>query len=266
MDELASIFEAYNETANRVHRSHEQLQSEVIRLRHELEQKNEQLQRKSRLAALGEMAAAIAHEIRNPLGGVQLYASLLERDLQEQATQLDWVQKISRGVRSMDQIVNDVLTFAQDQPCCKTQVQLAGLLAEVMDYVQPQLQDKAIVINSASIPKGFSFHADVNMMRQILLNLILNAIDALGVKGEIAVKAIYLESDSEFSAQVQVCDSGSGLPDEEAEKIFNPFYTTKDSGIGLGLAIVHRLMECHQGSISAVSNAVGGATFTLLLP
>ena len=266
IEDLTSIFEAYNQTADRMHRSHDQLQSEVVRLRHELEQKNEQLQRKSRLAALGEMAAAIAHEIRNPLGAVQLYASLLEKDLAGQETPLGWVRKISQGVRSMDQIVNDVLTFAQDQPCSKTKIQLTGLIAEVIDYVQPQIQGKQITIHSHAIAKEFSFHGDVNMMRQVLLNLILNATDALGDHGDVYISADYRENDSSYSVELSVADTGSGIRSQDMDKIFNPFFTMKESGIGLGLAIVHRLVECHGGVISAGTNTYGGATFTFLLP
>jgi len=266
IEDLTSIFEAYNQTADRMHRTHDQLQSEVVRLRHELEQKNEQLQRKSRLAALGEMAAAIAHEIRNPLGAVQLYASLLEKDLVGQETPLGWVRKISQGVRSMDQTVNDVLTFAQDQPCSKTKIQLTGLIAEVIDYVQPQIQGKQIAIHSHAITKGFSFHGDVNMMRQVLLNLILNATDALGDRGDVYISANYRQEDSSYSVELSVADTGSGIRSQDMDKIFNPFFTTKESGIGLGLAIVHRLVECHGGSITAGTNIYGGATFTFLLP
>jgi signal transduction histidine kinase len=266
IEDLTSIFKAYNQTADRMNRSHDQLQAEVIRLRHELGQKNEQLQRKSRLAALGEMAAAIAHEIRNPLGAVQLYASLLEKDLVGQETPLDWVKKISNGVRSMDQIVNDVLTFAQDQPCSKTEIQLTGLMVEVIDYVLPQMCDNRITIHSDGIAKDFSFNGDVNMMRQILLNLILNATDALGDEGDVYISASYQGKDSSYAVELSVADTGQGIRSQNLDKIFNPFFTTKETGIGLGLAIVHRLVECHGGMITAGTNRFGGATFTLLLP
>lgn len=266
IEDLTSIFEAYNQTADRMHRSYEQLQLEVVRLRHELEQKNEQLQRKDRLAALGEMAAAIAHEIRNPLGAVQLYASLLKKDLVDQPTSLDWVNKISNGVRSMDQIVNDVLTFAQDHPCSKNKIQLAGLMNEVVDYVQPQIGSKQIVIHTNGIEKDFTFEGDANMMRQILLNLTLNAVDALGECGDITIEAKVVKDDSPYSVKLSVADTGSGIRSKNVDKIFNPFFTTKDTGIGLGLAIVHRLVECHGGTIAVDTNTDGGATFTLWLP
>jgi len=266
IEDLTSIFKAYNQTADRMNRSHDQLQAEVVRLRHEVEQKNEQLQRKSRLADLGEMAAAIAHEIRNPLGAVQLYASLLEKDLDGQDVPLGWVRKISNGVRSMDQIVNDVLTFAQDQPCSKTPIQLTGLMAEVLDYVTPQIEAKSIAIHTEGIAKDFSFDGDVNMMRQVLLNLILNATDALGDRGDVYVSAGTRENDASYSVELSVVDTGAGIESKNLHKIFNPFFTTKDTGVGLGLAIVHRLVECHGGTISATTNAYGGATFTLLLP
>lgn len=266
IEDLTSIFEAYNQTADRMQHSYKNLQLEVVRLRHELEQKNEQLQRKDRLAALGEMAAAIAHEIRNPLGGVQLYASLLQKDLADQPDSLKWVLKISNGVRSMDQIVNDVLTFAQDHPCSKIEIQLAELLKEVIEYVQPQIGSKKINIHTDGIANDFTFSGDANMMRQILLNLILNATDAVAESGDIYLDANGVQNDPSYSAKLSVADTGSGIRSKDMDKIFNPFFTTKDTGIGLGLAIVHRLVECHGGAVAADTNANGGATFTLWLP
>ncbi len=265
MEQLTSVFEMYNQTTDRMHRSHEQLQLEVIRLRRELEQKNEQLQRKNRLAALGEMAAGIAHEIRNPLGGVQLYASLLQNDLVGQEKPLEWVKKISKGVHALDQIVNDVLVFTQDQPCIKADVNLKGLIVEVLDYVQPQLNLTDIKISYDEIDNDFVVQADVNMLRQVLLNLLMNAIDAVENDGIVTLGATNYTADG-YQTKITIKDNGEGLKSSSKDKIFNPFYTTKDTGIGLGLAIVHRLVECHEGAISAVDNESGGATFSLLLP
>ena len=138
MDQLASIISSYSEITERMQKSHQKLQSEVQLLREQLRQKNEMLQRKSRLAELGEMAAGVAHEIRNPLGGVQLYASLLEKELNGNENSLKWVRKIIKGVRGLDSIVNDMLTFTQESYCEKTEVNFDALLAEVLDYASPQ--------------------------------------------------------------------------------------------------------------------------------
>ena len=265
IEALTSVFEVYNETTHRMQEAHSQLQNEVVRLRCELQQKNEQLERKSRLAALGEMAAGMAHEIRNPLGGVQLYASLLERDLREQPDQLQWVRKISSGVRHLDQIVSDILAFTQDQNCTKTTVGLAGLLVEVLDYVRPQLQNNNIEVQTKCTPADMTIQADVNMMRRVLLNLALNGIEAAGNSGRLHICGD-VPGDENYAARIIVADSGPGIEAEVMSKMFNPFFTTKDQGIGLGLAIVHRLMESQGGVVHVANGLNDGAVFTLLLP
>ena len=266
MDQLSSIFAAYNATTERMQHSYANLQGEVERLRGELRQKNEQLERKSRLAALGQMAAGMAHEIRNPLGAVQLYVSLLQRDLAAQEKPLGWVGKIGNCVRNLDAIVTDMLTFTQDQDCEKTQVNFAGLLAETMDYVRPQCQSDAVTIDQHNVDASLVLDADVNMMQRILLNLLLNAVQAAGTDGTVTIAATRLDNDPTYNACICITDTGPGIKNDVMKKIFNPFFTTKDTGTGLGLAIVHRLVESHGGMITAANNKTGGAVFTILLP
>ncbi|MBI9017092.1 MAG: hypothetical protein JEZ07_07525 [Phycisphaerae bacterium] len=265
MEQLASIIASYSEITERMQSSHQKLQGEVKLLREELRHKNEMLQRKSRLAALGEMAAGVAHEIRNPLGGVQLYASLLEKELVGNEASLQWVRKIIKGVRGLDLIVNDMLTFTQDSFCDKTEVNFTALLTEVLDYARPQIRSKNTRIDITDVASNLVVNVDLNMMTRILLNLILNAVDAAGDSGNVVIKAGPHKA-KDYKVFVSVSDDGCGIKPEALKKIFNPFFTTKDSGTGLGLAIVHRLIECHNGLISAINNNSGGATFTILLP
>ena len=266
IDQLTSVFAAYNETTERMNLAYRQLQAEIARLRSELQQKNEQLQRKSRLAALGEMAAGMAHEIRNPLGGVQLYASLLERDLIDQKDKLKWARKISKGVQSLDLIVSDILAFTNEQSCNKTSVNLLDLLNEITDYVEPRIDNIDVQLDLSGVNPQLSVAIDVNMMQRVLLNLILNAVDAVEPKGRIFVRADACDDEPDYRMRIAVGDDGPGIDPQVMGRIFNPFFTTKDTGTGLGLAIVHRLIECHGGVISAVNNDDGGATFSILLP
>jgi len=266
VEQLSSILATYNETTNRLYNSYQDLKKEVNRLRGELKQKNEQLERKNRLAALGEMAAGMAHEIRNPLGGVQLYASLLERELQEHNDLQQWAQKIIMSVNSLDMIVNDILAFTQEQNCQKIEVALKALILEVMDYVKPQIKSEAVQVGLGGVPENLSIWADINMLRRVLLNLILNGLEAVGEQGEVAIRAEESQGDPDFKIRICVSDTGKGIKPEDMSKIFNPFFTTKDTGTGLGLAIVHRLVECQGGVITAANNKNSGATFTILLP
>jgi len=265
-DELASVFAAYNETSDRMMESYRQLQSEVSRLRDQLRQKDEQLERKNRLAALGEMAAGMAHEIRNPLAGIQLYASLLERDLSDQEELLTWAQKISTGVRNLDSIVCDILAFTHDQICNKKQIHLRDILHQVLDYVQPQHELGGVEIDVVGVGAEVVIQADENMLIRVFLNLIRNAIDATGSQGRVAVSAEPYDQEPGYQVRIRVADTGGGIKPDVMERMFNPFFTTKDTGTGLGLAIVHRLVECQGGVIEASNNEIGGATFTLLFP
>lgn len=263
--ELAPVFEAYNELTERMSRAHEQLQSEVVRLREELREKNELLERKSRLAALGEMSAGVAHEIRNPLGGVLLYASLLAKDLQDRPDSLKWVSKISSAVRGLNQIVTDMLAFTNNNICEKTELNLAGLMAEVADLACAHARQKKVSIVT-DCDSDLAVKADLNMMQRVLLNLVLNAVDAVGDNGVVTIRG-RMSRAAQYAVKIEVADNGCGIPQEVLPKIFNPFFTTKDVGTGLGLAIVHRLVECHEGIITACNNKNGkGAKFTVLLP
>lgn len=264
--ELASVFAAYNETSDRMMESYRQLQSEVSRLREQLRQKDEQLERKNRLAALGEMAAGMAHEIRNPLAGIQLYASLLERDMADHQEPLAWAQKISKGVRTLDSIVCDILAFTHDQVCNKKQIRLRDIVRQVLDYVQPQDKSGGVDIDIAGVGDQVVIRADENMLIRVFLNLIRNAIDAAGSQGRVILIAEDYAQKPDYQVRIRISDTGGGIQSEVMERMFDPFFTTKDTGTGLGLAIVHRLVECHGGEIEASNNEIGGATFTLLFP
>jgi signal transduction histidine kinase len=266
IEQLESVFKAYNETTNRMHQSYQQLQNEVVRLRKELEHKNEQLERKSRLAALGEMAAGMAHEIRNPLGGMQLYASLLMRDLDSQSPPHSWAQKISKGIHNMDLIVNDILTFTQDQECEKESIHFVSLLSNVLDYIRPRITEKNIHMDETAVDKNLMIPMDANMMQRVFTNLILNAVEACDEQGIVKIQAGYSNEDPDYSVRISISDTGPGIPAELMSRIFNPFFTTKDTGTGLGLAIVHRLVESHGGLITVTNNELVGATFTIQLP
>ena len=265
VEQLTSAFAAYSEISDRMQQSYVQLQAEVQRLRGELAQKNELLERKSRLAALGEMAAGMAHEIRNPLGAVQLYASLLERDLRELPDQVKLAQKIGNAVCSLDLIVNDILVFTQDQACEISPVHLYGLVADVVSYVLPTIADGQVHIDISQIDRDCTVEVDVNLMHRVFMNLIRNAVEAVDGCGTVKVTAEAEPEDSEFRHRICVADDGCGIELELMSKIFNPFFTTKGVGTGLGLAIVHRLIECHSGVISVAKNGERGTVFTILL-
>ncbi len=262
--ELGAIINAYNQVTDRLKASHERLLDEVTRLREQLEEKNRELARRERLAALGQMAAGVAHEIRNPLAGIQLYAALLVKDLAATPDVCELARKISSGVQTLEGIVGDVLAFAGDAPPQAQRVALADVVRECRAYAAPAIAEHQTILHVADHVADWRLHVDGAQVQRALLNLLLNAIDAAGVGGRVWLSAGPGERDR--TCAVAVADDGPGVPAELVDRIFNPFFTTKDSGTGLGLAIVHRIAEAHGGSVRVAERPGGGAVMTLNLP
>ncbi|MFA5865080.1 MAG: HAMP domain-containing sensor histidine kinase [Phycisphaerae bacterium] len=260
-DDLAGILESYSQAAERLKESHDVLQLEVRRLREELAQKNRQLERRKRLAALGEMAAGLAHEIRNPLGGIQLYANLLRKDLTDRPQLANIVDKMITGVKILDALVTDVLALTHTVQPKFTATDLVPLVNSAIELLAPHMQEKQSQVFFQA-PAALAVVCDPNMLQRAILNLIRNAIDAAGISGQVFVEII----ETNNQALLQITDTGPGIDPEIADKIFNPFFTTKDTGTGLGLAIVHRIIEVHEGTIRVTRAKTGGALFTIKIP
>jgi signal transduction histidine kinase len=272
LDDLAQIVEAYSAVTERLQGSHERLQGEVVRLRRELTSANAQVQRSRRLSALGEMAAGIAHEIRNPLAAIQLYAGLAVEDLSQVEDDagdaaLDNVRKIASAVRGMSAIVNDVLSFARGMEPERVEVRVSELIDRVLAANAPSIdQHEVDVVRRDLASPGLSLFADAGLVQQALLNLVRNAVDAMA---EVAGRRVLTigASEDEVGVVLTVADTGPGVSDDCIDRIFNPFFTTRSSGTGLGLAIVHRIADAHGGSIAVHRDPQhGGAVFSLSLP
>ena len=262
--ELGAIIHAYNDVTERRKTAHETLGREVARLRDELAAKNEELRRRERLAALGEMAAGLAHEVRNPLGGIALYASMLESDLRDRPASQQMAGKITFGVRSLDRLVSEILDFAQEDRLERQELTFDQVVGFVLDGVRPWVMeyDATVIVDDAAV--DLSVDCDLHRFRQVLLNLVMNGLQAAGRGGKVRISARAIGDRTGF--EVEVSDSGPGIPVEHVERIFNPFFTTKASGTGLGLAIVHRIVESHGGTIRAGNRAEGGARFVVRIP
>jgi signal transduction histidine kinase len=263
IDELGRIIESYNDITSRLQKSHEQLNDTVLRLRAELSEKNRLLERRNRLAALGEMAAGMAHEIRNPLGGIQLYASLLAKDVADKHDSLELVRKISGGVRRLESIVGQVLQFTRELNVHPEDIDLAGVIDLAVEYAAPAMADRDVrcVVTG---PRPMQAKVDGLLFGQAILNLLLNAADAIAGEGEVSLTFGPPPENSEATQfHLAVVDSGPGIPANVLDRIFNPFFTTKETGTGLGLAIVHRVIEAHDGAITAQNVPGGGARFEI---
>jgi signal transduction histidine kinase len=258
--ELSAIISAYNDVTERLKDAHERLHGEVARLREELRRKNEELRRSERLAALGEMAAGLAHEIRNPLGGIALYASMLERELASNPKVSTAASRICMGVKTLERLVSDILDFAQEHRPERQMCSMRDLLLSLDDAVRPWATECK---GEFSYPDGdVDIHCDRHRLHQVLLNLVMNGLQAAGSGG--VVQLSWAQRDG--GVEIAVVDNGPGIPEESLHKIFNPFFTTKSTGTGLGLAIVQRIIDAHGGTIRAGNRQEGGARIVIWLP
>jgi signal transduction histidine kinase len=260
--DLRQIIDAYNQVTQRLQVSHEHLTQQVQRLQSQLASANAALQRSKRLAALGEMAAGIAHEVRNPLASIGLYARMLVQDLAHQPPQADLASRIQQAVRGLDAVVNDVLTFSREIRIRAVDGPLLPALERAVEVVKPLIDQNHITI-VIDAPEFIALPHDHELLHQALVNLIRNAAQAMPTGG---LLTLLLQRRSD-SIAILVKDTGPGIDETDIDRIFNPFFTTRATGTGLGLPIVHRIIDAHAGSIAVHNDPVaGGAVFTLLLP
>ena len=274
--DLAELMSAFTDVTTKLEHTHAQLRSEVSRLTDELYQANEALERSRRLAALGEMAAGISHEIRNPLGSITLYAKMLADDLEAMPEQCQIVQKIGRAVRGLDEIVGDVLTFARELKTNPHPCDSSSLIEHALEMCRAEIESSSVVVccenGLENQLDSVKLMCDPTLLQQALINVIRNACEANRVAGgqELFVGAgleqIKLGEASTPCVVFRVQDQGDGMPPEVIERMFNPFFTTRDTGTGLGLAIVHRIVDAHRGKIEVSKPAAGGACVKLFIP
>ena len=264
IDELGRIILAYSEVTDKLQKSHEQLTGTVASLQAELREKSTLLERKERLAALGEMAAGMAHEIRNPLGGIQLYASLLAKDVAAMPQSLQLVNKISGGVRRLEGLVSQVLHFTREIQVTPVDTNLAHVIDTALELAQPKIGERMIDVRVHG-ERTLIARVDEHLLEQAVLNLLLNAVEAMENGGTLGVHFLRAAADDGDGRQIRLTirDSGPGISPAILDRIFNPFFTTKDTGTGLGLAIVHRIVDAHNGTISVTNPPGGGAQFEI---
>jgi len=249
----------------------------ILQDRTDLRRLEEFAHRNQRLREMGEMAAGIAHEIRNPLGSIELFASLLKKDLEGDPEKAKLVQHIRAGVQNMDRIISTLLLFAKSSQPSRQQCDINLLLSELLDGLDDiRVPDNIKVIRDFGKEEMLA-NGDRELLRQVFPNLIRNAIQAMPDGGELRLqteKALIPvsgpESGKDVGARkfitVTVTDTGGGICADDLSKIFNPFFTTKDKGTGLGLAISHNIIKAHQGTIEAVSEEGKSTSFRVKIP
>lgn len=217
-----------------------------------------------RLAAIGEMAANLAHELKNPLITIGGFAGRLLKSLPSDGKEFHCADTIVKETARLERMLAEVLAFSRKPTICFTSCELGAILAETLESCVTTLEDRGIQVSVDIENKKWNLVGDCYQLKQVFVNLILNACDVMLNGGSISIFAT-LSEEKKNSVQVKIFDTGGGIPKEMIYQVFNPFFTTKHHGTGLGLAIVNRIIQNHHGSIS-VHNEGAGAVFCVMLP
>jgi signal transduction histidine kinase len=237
-----------------------------------LDEREQQLIRSERLATVGKIAAQITHEVRNPLSSIGLNAEMLEEELgglQGPPAQIEEARGLARSiVKEVDrlaEITEEYLRFARLPRPKLEREDLGAIASSLLSFMKPELEARGITVD-AQLPPRLPVEADEHQLRQALLNLLRNAAEAMTAGGRLEVSAHVLGPDERGALELVIADTGQGIAPEHLAKIFDPFFSTKEGGTGLGLALTQQIIVEHGGSI-AVSSEVGrGTRFVIRLP
>ncbi len=228
----------------------------------------EQMKRADRLASIGEMAAGIAHEIKNPLAGIAGVIQVLKKDLPVGDQNRAVLEEVLSQVERMDKAVRNLLSFARPPEPKMSLVDVNELIGKLLDFLAPQFAKQSITAErklTAGIPW---LKLDPDLIQQALINIALNAIQAMPAGGRFTVetRSVKSEKDGKGLVEILFTDTGKGITSENLSRIFNPFFTTRQQGTGLGLSITQRIIEQHNGEINVMSTPGKGASFTVSFP
>jgi PAS domain S-box-containing protein len=237
-----------------------------------VEQLEERERLRDRLAALGEMAAAIAHEVKNPLAGIEVTAGLLRRRIPDVPDAQEMLTRIIDEAKMANAIVQEVLEFVRPMRLQVERASLKDAVQSAIGLADTKVNRKSIDVRVELPPDLPRIHGDLHQLAQLFTNLLTNAFEAMDGKGHVTVSAEMVNLPELFPGQareavvVEVADDGPGMPEDVASKIFDPFFTTKARGSGLGLAIVRKIVDAHDGQIDMRSAPGRGTSIRVTLP
>jgi signal transduction histidine kinase len=217
-----------------------------------------------KIVALGRMAAQVAHEVKNPLAGLQLYSLHLKSKLtgKVSASEIALVDKIIDGISQLADTTDRVLNFARTISLSRQQVDLNRIVVDSLALLEPQLKEKRIAVDLRLAEPGAYALLDEASMRSTLINLMLNAIQAMADDGQMTLST----SAGEGALRLAITDTGCGMTDEQVRNLFEPFYTTKSQGLGLGMSFASRVIQLHGGEIAVESRVNVGTSIKIELP
>lgn len=253
----------------------ENRQRDLICANKELKELHEKALQNERLAAIGQVSSVIAHELRNPLGLIDLYSKLLvtncnnlELENEEQQeivkTVTDSAQTIRNATSSLDKILSELLDYSKPLELNKNNTDLKGLMEELTNFVKPMFEDNNIGLKlNYNVPDDVTVQFDKDRLNQALLNVIKNAMEISSPGKTVFIKVDCRSSDG--TIYIKVIDNGPGIPEDNLAKLFTPYFSTKQNGTGLGLAQAKKILKAHNGNIEVLSTSTNGTTIALIL-
>lgn len=251
-DEIASLSSAFNRLVQCFNEAQAKLQ----------EMHQSQLQQAKQLATTGEMAASIAHEIKNPLAGVLGALQVFDAEIPADDRRKEIVREMMTQLKRANDAVNDLLNYARPTPPVFEEINLNGLVKRSLLLLPPLFNGKKVTVTALLQDGTPTIMADQKLLQQVLWNVLLNAIEAIDSAGTITIRTVWFDG----SVKIEVEDTGEGMTEDRRAKLFKPFFTTKYKGTGLGLAVCKRVVDQHHGTISIKSEIGKGTTVTISLP
>lgn len=224
-----------------------------------------QLIQAERLAAVGELAAGVAHEINNPLGGLQNFVKMMIKEPGNVSQNLGFLDLMSEGLKRIEVIVKQLMAFSRPYSLHMSSHNLNEIVEGSLRFVDHRIKEQSVHLEKVLFPNLPEIYGDADNISQVIINIIVNALDSMLNGGSITIKTGYCDYQPS-SIQIEIADTGCGIREEIINKIFNPFFTTKEMGSGLGLAISKRIIDDHNGSIAVKSRPGEGTIFYICLP
>lgn len=222
------------------------------------------------LATMGELAAGVAHEIRNPLAGIAGAIEIISKDFPKDHPDREILEDLRQEVRRIEKVLNDLLAYARPKAPQFGVADLKETVARTLQFARQQIGSKHVEFSIQIPPHLPRFRMDAEQLHQVLLNLVLNGIQAINQEGKITIQARTQAGGNgpnrPSSVEISVSDTGGGMSREQMEKIFRPFYTTKRGGTGLGLSLCRRIISQHGGTLTAESETGKGSRFIIQIP
>lgn len=252
MDEVGQLTDAFNK-----------MSESLIKQKEELEETYKELARRERMAEIGNFSMMIAHELKNPLGIIKGSVDIISKDGVKTKVRNTMIEYIQDEVKRLNRLVEDFLSFARPNPAHKSLVDINQVITKMVNLAPlPELKEKDISLKVELSEEIVEVNIDEHQIYQVLLNLFNNAIQSIPEKGEISFKT----ESSNSGIRITITDTGIGIPAEEKEKVFEPFFTKKEKGTGLGLAVVKKIIDAHLGAIHIADHKCGGTAFSIWLP